>query len=104
MEKLLESKDIFQFLLKNYVKKDYKVNRNEILKADDIINILDKTVNNNFVLAETLLYFFEKNALNYLQIINSKKETIKLEDEPLDILKDCYDVLNFYIFEPKKLG
>ena len=77
MEKLLESKDIFQFLLKNYVKKDYKVNRNEILKADDIINILDKTVNHNFVLAETLLYLFEKNALNYLKnIINSKKEII----------------------------
>ena len=38
-----------------------------------------------------------------MQIINSKKETIKLEDEPLDILKDCYEVLNFYNFEPKKL-
>ena len=68
MEKLLESKDIFQFLLKNYVKKDYKVNRNEILKADDIINILDKTVNHNFVLAETLLYLFEKNA--FIRLVN----------------------------------
>ena len=29
---------------------------------------------------------------------------IKLEDEPLDILKDCYEVLNIYIFEPKKLA
>ena len=28
---------------------------------------------------------------------------IKLENEPLDILIDCYDVLNIYIFEPKKL-
>ena len=28
---------------------------------------------------------------------------IKLEDEPLDILKDCYEVLNFYMFEPKNL-
>ena len=85
LEKLLESNemikksnDIFQILLKNYVKKEYKVNRNEILNGDDIINILDKTVNHNFVLEETLLYFFEKNALNYLKnIINSKKVIIK---------------------------
>ena len=112
LEKLLESNeiikksnDIFQILLKNYVKIDYKSNIYAILNGDDdIIKILDKTINNNFVLAETLLYFFEKNALNYLEnIINHKKETIKLEDEPLDILKECYDVLNIYIFEPKKL-
>ena len=123
LEKLLESNemikksnDIFQILLKNYVQKEYKVNRNEILNEDDIINILDKTVNHNFVLEEALLYFFEKNALNYLEnIINSKKiiindnkkreiMIIKLEDEPLDIFKDCYDALNFYIFEPKEIG
>jgi len=122
VEKLLESNemirksnDIFQILLKDYIKKDYKLSRNIILNGDDdIIELLDKTVNNNYVLAQTLLYFFEKNALNYLDnILNSKKEIIndkiketviiKLEDEPLDILKDCYEVLNFYIFEPKKL-
>ena len=74
LEKLLESNemikrsnDIFKILLKKYVKKDYKINWNVILSGDDdIIKILDKTVNSNFVLAETLLYFFEKNALNYL--------------------------------------
>jgi len=123
LEKLLESNemikksnDIFQMLLKNYVKKEYKSNRNTILtNGDDIIKILDETVNKNFVLAETLLYFFEKNALNYLKnILNSKKEIIndkkkketviiKLENEPLDILKDCYDLLNIYIFDSKKL-
>jgi hypothetical protein len=86
-------------------KKDYNVNRNAILNGDDIIKILDKTVNNNFILAETLLSLFEKNAFNYLDnIINSKKEIIKdrkktvirkLEDEPLDIFKDC---TMFWIF------
>jgi len=124
LEKLLESNemikksnDIFQMLLKNYFKKDYKLSRNALLSGgDDIIKILDKTISNNFVLAETLLYLFEKNSLNYLKnIINSKKEvinnekkkeqvTIKLENDPLDILKECYDVLNLYIFEPKKLA
>jgi hypothetical protein len=48
--------------------------------------------------------------LNYLKnIINSQKELTndkqkKIEDEPLDILKECYDVLYLYIFEPKKLA
>ena len=50
-----------------------------------------------------------KNIINSKKEItneNKKKETviIKLEDEPLDILKDCYEVLNFYIFEPKNLA
>ena len=116
-EMIKKSNDIFQLLLKkNYVKKEYTENRNNILNGDDnIIILLDSKVNkNNFVLVETLLYFFEKNSLNYLNnIINSKKEIkkdnkkqtvlIKLEDEPLDILKECYKVLDYYIFEPKKL-
>ena len=116
-EMIKKSKDIFQILLKNYVKKEYKDNRNNILGGeDDIIKLLEIKVKNNFVLAETLLYFFEKNALKYLKnIINSKKEIIndkkkkeiviiKLEDEPLDILKDCYELLKFYIFDPNKLS
>ena len=124
LKKLLESNEmikksiyIFQLILKNYVKRDYGSNRNNILNGDDdIIKILDKRVNKNFVLEETLLYFFEKNAFNYLEtIINSKKEIIndsnkkeqviiKLEDEPLNILKDCYTFLEYYIFSPKKLA
>ena len=123
LEKILESnemikksKEIFQILLKNYVKKEYKENRNNILSGDnDIIKLLDKKINDNFVLDETLLYFFEKNALNYLEkVINSKKEIIKdkkkfqkiikLEDEPLEIFKMCYEVLNIYIFDPDKLS
>ena len=124
LEKLLESNemikksnDLFQILLKNYVKKEYKDNRNNILSGDDdIIKLLDKKINDNFVLAETLLYFFEKNAMNYLksiinsekQIINEKKKketlVIKLENDPLDIFKDCYELLNFYIFDPKKIS
>jgi len=116
-EMIKKSNDIFQILLKkNYVKKEYSENRNNILGGDDdIIKLLDSKANkNNFVLVETLLYFFEKNSFNYLNnIINSKKEikkndkkqtiVIKLEDEPLDILKDCYKILDYYIFEPKKL-
>ena len=121
-EMIKKSNEIFQMILKkNYVKKEYNENRNNILNGDDdIIKLLNNKVDRsknreNFVLVETLLYFFEKNSLNYLNnIINSKKEImnekkkkeiviIKLENEPLDILKDCYKVLDYYIFEPKKL-
>ena len=106
-EMIKKSNDILQILLENYVKKEYKDNRNRILAGEDnIIKILDNKVNkhnnkNNFVLVETLLYFFEKNSLNYL---NSRQaEKIKLEDEPIEILKECYKILEYYIFEPKKL-
>ena len=118
-EMIKKSKDIFQIILKNYIKKDYKLNRNYILNGnDDIIKLLDNKINTNFVLSETLLYFFEKNSINYLgNIINSKKENIievngkkkkeviiiKLENEPLNILKDCYEFLKLYIYSPNKL-
>ena len=116
-EMIKKSKDIFQILLKNYVKKDYKDNRNNILNGNEnIIKLLEKKINKNFVLEETLLYFFEKNAFNYLEsIINSKKEItnknnnnkketiiIKLEDDPLLIFKEAYEFLNVYINEPQK--
>ena len=121
LEKILESdeiiknsKEILQLLLRNYVKSEYSGNLiNNILNGSEkdynIINLLDKKINNNFVLGETLLYFFEKSALNYFyykigtkkEITNKekKKETfiIKLDNEPLSILKDCYGFLNFYL-------
>ena len=114
LEKLLESNemlnksnDIFQILLKIYIKKKYEDKSNAKLDEDDIINILDKTVNHNFELTEFLLYFFEKNALNYLKNINADEKgqimITKIEDEPLDILKDCSNALSSYIFDPIKL-
>ena len=106
-EMIKKSNDIFQILLKNYIKKDkFEDNRNNILNGDDdIIKLLDKKINNNFVLAETLLYFFEKNSLIYLQyILNNKDKIIYVEDEPLKILKDCIELLNFYVYKPDKLG
>ena len=114
-EMIKKSNDIFQLLLKNYVKKEYTENRNNILGGDDdIIKLLDRKVYKNFVLSETLLYFFEKNSLNYLNnIINSKKEikkdnkkksiVIKLENKTKNIITENYKILEYYIFEPKKL-
>ena len=121
LEKLLESNemlknsnDIFQILLEKYVKKDdkkdkYIDNINNILNGEDvIIKIIEKNINNNFTLAETLLYFFEKNSINYLiNYLNSKKSKKKikyLDEEPLEVLKECYELLNSYMFNPKELG
>jgi len=82
-EMIKKSNDIFQILLKNCVKNEYKDNRNRILSGtDNILKLLDKRIIKNFVLEETLLYFFEKNAFKYLEyIINSKKEIINEKNE-----------------------
>ncbi len=119
LEKLIESNemiknsnDIFQILLEKYVKKDkYLDNITTILNGEDVlIKIIEKNINNNFVLAETILYFFEKNSNNYLiNYLNTKKEKDKkkykyLDEEPLKILKQCYELLNSYMFKPKELN
>ena len=109
-EMIKKSNDIFQILLEKYVKKDkYFESILNILNGDDIIiKIIEKNINNNFVLAETLLYFFEKNSINYLNnFLNSKKDNKKykyLDEEPLKILKECYELLNSYMFKLEELG
>ena len=54
------SNDIFQ--IRKICKKDkYLDNITTILNGEDVlIKIIEKNINNNFVLAETILYFFEK--------------------------------------------
>ena len=120
-EMIKKSKDIFQVLLKKYVRIDFR----NIIKAlyngeDCIIKHLNKLIPKNFVLEETLLYFFEKNSFHYLEniinseteieIINEKKEKgkkrliVKLDNIPLDIFKNCYEFLDKYIFKPKELN
>ena len=101
-EKLIEenqmikkSNDIFQILLKNYLKKkEFKDSMNKILNGDDeIITLIEIKLKDNFILSETLLYFFEKNSLIYL------KANKNIEDEPLEILKECVNFLYYYIFK-----
>ena len=84
-----KSIEIFQLHLKNYLKKDkFGDNMTNILNGNDnIIKLIEKKLNDdNFVLAETLLYLFEKNSLNYLKNVN-------IDEEPLNILKDCINPL-----------
>ena len=72
-EILKKSNEIFQILLKKYILIDkYVDNKDFILKNnDDIIILIEDKLKDNFILSETLLYFFENSSLNYLR---SKKE------------------------------
>ena len=107
-EMLKKSNDIFQIVLKNYVKKDkFEGRMNEILNGNDIIiKFIDqKLKEKNFVLEETLLYFFEKNSLNYLKNNSkNKNEEVYLEDEPLEILKKCITFLEYYYNKSEKIA
>ena len=104
-EMIKKSNDIFQLLLKNYLKTDkFKENYTSILNGDDIIiKLIEQNLrSNNLVLAETLLYLFEKNSMIYLNnILNNKKVEVNLEDEPLEVLQECIKFLEYYIVKPK---
>ena len=113
-EMIKKSKDIFQILLKNYLKTDDKFidNRDKIVNGNDIIikDIEKKLECNNYILSETILNLFEKNSMIYLtNILKDKKDKkgkkieINLEDEPLEVLKKCIEFLNYYIFKPNLL-
>ena len=111
LEKLLshnimikKSNDIFQIVLKNYLNKNnFKENQkyltNESNNFDNIIILIENHLN-NVVLAETLLYLFEKNSLNYF---NNILKNEKSDGVPLEILKDCIKYLNNYINKPTEI-
>ena len=120
-EIIKKSNDIFQILLKKVIKKEEFVeSRNNLLNSDDnLIKLIETNLinNNNFTLSETLLYFFEKNSMIYLNyILNDKEIKLNLEDDevkdkkdknkkikgPLQIFKDCIQFLQYYISKPEK--
>ena len=106
IEKLLEenniiknSNEIFQLVLKDYLKKEdkFKENKKKILSGNDrIITLIESQINTKDILAETLLYLFEKNSINYYNILKSKSELKYLDEEPLDIFKDAISYLVDY--------
>ena len=106
IEKILEeddiikkSNEIFQMVLKEYLKKEdkFKDNKKKILNSDDrILSLIESQINIKTVLAETLLYLFEKNSLIYYNILKSKTELKYLDDEPLTIFKDAINYLLEY--------
>ena len=109
MEKELikKSNDIFQILLRTHLAiNKFKDCRKSILNGDDnVLKLIEKNLSNNFILEETIIYLYEKNALIYFRNIqNNKKEKEKIyfDGEPLDILKDCIEYLCNYLNKTEK--
>ena len=109
MEKELikKSNDLFQILLRTYLAiNKFKDCRKRILNGDDnVLKLIEKNLSSNFILEETIIYLYEKNALIYFQnILNNKKEKEKIyfDGEPLDILKDCIEYLCNYLNKTEK--
>jgi len=89
-----KSNDIFQILLKSYIKEFKNTQKNLLDGKGSILQLLDKHLSDEkqiyyFTLSETLLYFFEKNSLIYL-----KNNAKSLEKDPTDIFKECFKYLN----------
>ena len=108
-EMIKKSKEIFQMLLKEYLKKEdkFKGNKKKILSGDDrIIKLIDSKLNdankNKFVLEDTLLYLFEKNSLIYYDILKNKKKPMLLEEEPFTIFKENVKYLVDYMNQKLK--
>ena len=96
LEKVLEdddiikiSNDIFQIILKKYLKKDKYgnsltnlVNEDKDITIKFIENKLNDNNYDNFILSETLLYLFEKNSLVYFQnILRTKNINLDNDDD-----------------------
>ena len=96
----IKSNNSFELLIKekDIIKKSNKIDlknlKSNILKGDN--DVIIKNINDNLdtknekigyylELKETLIYFFEKNKLIYL-------ENKSLEGEPMGIFKDCMDI------------
>jgi hypothetical protein len=82
------SNDIFQFLLSSYTDlDDFKNLKKNILDSKNkIIKYLNKKLSSQsgdsyIELSETIIYFFERNSLNFFKIIQEKKEEAEEEEE-----------------------
>ena len=114
-EIIKKSNDILQILFKKYIsvktgEKEFKKNLHYISKDDNkIFSLIDKNLSNNkkdtyLALSETLLYYFEKISISYFKnALYDIKKPILLENEPLDVFKECITFLHDYLENPKKL-
>ena len=103
-EVIMNSKDIYQILLKKLIPLKKKGDKYEFIKSIDYLlgdegrivpaleNILkDNKESNNFVLTETLLYFFEKNSNIFIDRIMNEKNKNKVI-----MTLDNEDILNVF--------
>ena len=120
-EVIKSSSNIFQILLKSLINPGKgsfeKSIKNLLDDKSEIIQIIENILSNNnenncFSLTETLLYFFEKNSLIYLDNIiteknkeeknkEEKNKIIPLEEEPLSVFKSCIKNLDEFLDKKK---
>ena len=98
-EIIKKSIDIFQFLLRNYLRIDsFQKTIQNLSKSDDsIVKLFDHKLEDNFILSETLLYLFEKNSIIYLNTYLNKRKNTSLDGEPLEIYEECVKFLSDYM-------
>ena len=120
LEKIISDKnvikrsgDILQILLRKTIKtttneKDgFKNNSNNLKKGDETIRLIESNLSDNqnpnyFSLQETILLFFEKNSLIYLNnILRDKNSKYIDEGIPITIFEDSVKFLVKYNFSDK---
>ena len=92
------SNDILEILLESYIEIDPDTQKDLLDNEDNdvIIQLINQFLSDNttdyyLALSETIIYFFEKNSLIYLEDI---LEDESLSGEPLDIFIDCNKFLS----------
>jgi hypothetical protein len=114
-EVIKRSGDILQILLKKTIKtttdekNGFISNLNNLKKGNEIVNLIENNLlvnseNNYFSLQETILLFFEKSSLIYLNNVLEEKKYKYIDDgAPLEFFEECVKFLVKYNFS-KKLG
>ena len=112
-EIIKRSGDIFEILLKKTIKttkeikNGFATNLNNLKKGNEIVNFIENNLKDNkednyLSLQETLLSFFEKSSLIYLNnVLEDEKSNYIDEGTPLDIFEECAKFLYKYNFTDK---
>ena len=94
------SNDIIQLLLKSYSNLDeFRNIKDDLLTSkDNIIKFLNSKLSDDsqdyyLALSETLIYFFERNSLIYLQDFLEVETFVKEKKEHIKIFKECNEFL-----------
>ena len=107
------SGDILQILLRKTIKtttaeKDgFKTNLSNLKKGDETVRLIESNLSdindvNYLSLQETLLMFFEKNSLIYLDNVLKDKDSKYIDEGlPLDTFEECIKFLVKYNFTDK---
>ena len=112
-ELIKRSQDILEILLKKTIrttlseKDGFIRNLSNLKKGNEIVNFIENKLkdckeDNYLAIQETILSFFEKSSLIYLNnVLNDESSKFIDEGIPLDIFEDCVKFLYIYNFTEK---